>query len=86
MEGLLIGEAQEGTLMNRRGEWGQNLPPKLEIEDPVNSLPRLQFLPKPTQKESQQSNQSKVKPNAKSQVSLERASAVRGRKQRKIKL
>ena len=34
IEGLLIGEASEGTLMNRRGEWGQNLPPKLEIEDP----------------------------------------------------
>merc|ERR1711954_588661 len=34
MEGLLIGEAKEGTFMNRRGEWGQNLPPKLEVVDP----------------------------------------------------
>ena len=33
-EGLLIGFSKEGTLMNRRGEWGQNLPPKLEVVDP----------------------------------------------------
>ena len=34
MEGLLIGEAKEGTFMNQRGEWVQNLPPKLEVVDP----------------------------------------------------
>ena len=34
MEGLLIGGAEEGSYMNRRGEWGQNLPPKLEVTDP----------------------------------------------------
>ena len=33
-EGLLIGSSKEGTLMNRRGEGGQNLPPKLEVVDP----------------------------------------------------
>ena len=30
-EGQLIADHSEGTLLNRRGEWGQNLPPKLEI-------------------------------------------------------
>ena len=36
-EGQLIADNEEGTLLNRRGEWGQNLPPKLEIvvEDKV---------------------------------------------------
>ena len=33
MEGLLIGNAEEGKFMSRRGEWGQNLPPKLSIDD-----------------------------------------------------
>ena len=29
----MIEEYKTGTIMNRRGEWGQNLPPKLTIED-----------------------------------------------------
>ena len=31
LEGCLIAENREGQLMNRRGEWGQNLPPKIGI-------------------------------------------------------
>ena len=32
MEGHLIGASKGETLLNRRGEWEQNLPPKLTIE------------------------------------------------------
>ena len=32
-EGQLIAESKEETLMNRRGEWGNNLPPRLELAD-----------------------------------------------------
>ena len=35
LEGILVSQAEEGTLMNRKGEWGQNLPPKLEIVDDI---------------------------------------------------
>ena len=31
MEGILIGEHSEGFLLNRKGEWGQNVPPKFGI-------------------------------------------------------
>ena len=30
-EGQLIEDFKGGNLLNRRGEWGQNLPPKFEI-------------------------------------------------------
>ena len=33
LEGHEIGKLEPGTFMNRKGEWGQNLPPKLTIED-----------------------------------------------------
>ena len=33
LEGLLVSQAKEGTLMNRKGEWGQNLPSKFEVVD-----------------------------------------------------
>ena len=35
-EGTMIAESDPGTLINRKGEWGQNLPPKyglLDVED-----------------------------------------------------
>ena len=41
MEGTLIAENSTGTLMNRKGEWGQNLPPKFGIvgvDDPDYGL------------------------------------------------
>ena len=31
LEGVLISEHNEGSLMNRKGEWGQNLPPQFSI-------------------------------------------------------
>ena len=31
-EGHLIGNFKGGILMNRKGEWGQNLPPKLVVD------------------------------------------------------
>ena len=31
LEGILIGEHKGGTLMNRKGEWGQNLPPRFGV-------------------------------------------------------
>ena len=31
LEGVLISEHTGGTLMNRRGEWGENLPPKFGV-------------------------------------------------------
>ena len=35
LEGQLVANATEDIqLMNRKGEWGQNLPPKLIIDDP----------------------------------------------------
>ena len=32
LEGLLIADHTGSTLMNRRGEWGQNLPPQFTVE------------------------------------------------------
>ena len=32
-EGQMIGEFKGDTLLNRKGEWGQNLPPKFTMED-----------------------------------------------------
>ena len=35
LEGQLVANPKEGMqLMNRKGEWGQNLPPKFTIDDP----------------------------------------------------
>ena len=31
-EGFLISVAKQGTTLNRKGEWGQNLPPKITID------------------------------------------------------
>ena len=31
-EGFVIGNASPGTILNRKGEWGENLPPKLCVE------------------------------------------------------
>ena len=39
-EGQLISEYCKGPLMNRRGEWGQNLPPKLSLEDEDKPNPK----------------------------------------------
>ena len=42
-EGVLISEYREGALMNRRGEWGQHLPPKsglLGVEEAHKGLKR----------------------------------------------
>ena len=61
MEGLLIGEAKEGTFMNRRGEWGQHLPPKLEVVDPDDEF-RPQEDKKPKRKPKNQSPASKDDP------------------------
>ena len=33
LEGTLITEFSEGNLMNRKGEWGQNLPPIFDVLD-----------------------------------------------------
>ena len=33
MEGHEISKLAPGTFLNRKGEWGQNLPPKLTVED-----------------------------------------------------
>ena len=34
LEGHEISKLSEGTCINRRGEWGKNLPPKLTVDDP----------------------------------------------------
>ena len=34
MEGHEINKLEPGTFMNRKGEWGQNLPPNLTAQDP----------------------------------------------------
>ena len=34
-EGFAIGNFKGDTLLNRKGEWGNNLPPKLVIEEAV---------------------------------------------------
>ena len=36
LEGLLISESKVGTLLNKKGEWGENLPPKFEIVDEMS--------------------------------------------------
>ena len=38
MEARMIHDSQK-NLMNRRGEWGQNLPPRLTIEDDTGMVP-----------------------------------------------
>merc|ERR1711954_427636 len=47
-EGQLISDYQGGTLLNRRGEWGQNLPPKLEIvvDDRIQPTKSKKSIPK----------------------------------------
>ena len=59
MEVLLISQAKVEELMNRRGEWGQNLPPKLEI----NAKDRISdpnFTPKAVHKRKFQHTHSKT--------------------------
>ena len=44
----MISDYQGGTLLNRRGEWGQNLPPKLEIvvDDKIQPTKNRKSMPK----------------------------------------
>ena len=43
-EGYLIGNPPEGvTLMNRKGEWGQNLPPKFTYDQPQDEQGKRKF-------------------------------------------
>ena len=55
-EGQLIADFTGGTLLNRRGEWGQNLPPKLEIvdNDKVTSSKELKSMPKAPKRPAKQ--------------------------------
>ena len=40
-EGLMIGEYEKGKIMNRRGEWGENLPPDFGVlEDTIYKVKR----------------------------------------------
>ena len=51
-EGQLIADFAGGNLLNRRGEWGQNLPPKLEIVDKemIKKSKEMKCLLKPTKR------------------------------------
>ena len=61
LEGQKFAILSEGTCLNRKGEWGQNFPPKFPIEDPdekkISGLDlrrgeRRNIIPKPPLKEA----------------------------------
>ena len=58
-EGYLIGSFKGDHLMNRRGEWGQNLPPVLTIED--NGDMQETRIPKQTKRPKSAPSQQKCK-------------------------
>ena len=75
MEGLLIGSAEEGSYMNRRGEWGQNLPPTLEVTDPDEDWrPSQNHNPEKAKRKSksQGAGQGKASQNESSQIHKKR--------------